>query len=226
MGELDPRGAVSEEDRKALYFKCLKLVLSGSLHGLVLAQPPSRTRLQVAANKKFTRTLADKVDTIFVEKQTASRLTWHAVKTACDCQADAWALFFALRNMTMAAGRGVLHVEKPKLFPKSPIPALRNLRLPKLALGEHLRRWGDILWRRDLSFLEIRVQKRRLFPKAPRWSPLQGIEAPALRLVPKTPKWLRKLRKEQEIPVLKPHENLPSSQQTEKRQVKAQAQSH
>ena len=45
-------------------------------------------------------------------------------------------------------------------------------------------RWGDILWKLNLGIVEIRIQKKRLFPKSPGINPASELAAPALRIVP------------------------------------------
>ena len=45
-------------------------------------------------------------------------------------------------------------------------------------------RWGDILWKVNLGIVEIRIQKKRLFPKSPGINPASELAAPALRIVP------------------------------------------
>jgi hypothetical protein len=45
------------------------------------------------------------------------------------------------------------------------------------------RRWGNIIWKKDLLLIEPRLQKRRLFPRAPEWNPASKLELPALRVV-------------------------------------------
>jgi hypothetical protein len=52
--------------------------------------------------------------------------------------------------MRPGAERSFLHVEEPRLFAKSPISPVKWWRLPKLALGEKPRKWGDITWKKNL----------------------------------------------------------------------------
>lgn len=46
-------------------------------------------------------------------------------------------------------------------------------------------RWGEILWKKKLKLFEIRIQKKRMFPKAPSWSPASKLKFRAIRVVPK-----------------------------------------
>ena len=66
------------------------------------------------------------------------------------------------------------------------------------ALVRPPRPWTEVLWRRTIwnpelqlgpfrlfPAVELRIQERRLFPNAPQWSPLHGVQFPALRLAKK-----------------------------------------
>ena len=50
-------------------------------------------------------------------------------------------------------------------------------------------RWGRVIWNKDLTLAHLRVQQRRLFPRAPQCSPLRYLSLPMLRLakVPQLP---------------------------------------
>lgn len=224
VGKLDARLAVTSKQQTALFTICRNHIRSGAIHGPVLGQALPRTRKQKASNRQFAQALAAKLETIFPEKQTLDRVTWHAVALASKHKADPWALLYTLRNISPAAGRGYLHVEWSSVFPRAPLRAIRNIRMPRAVIGERARRWGNIVWRRDLMFAELRIQKRRLFPKAPRWSPLHSLEFRAIRVVPVTPKWLRG---EDKITRLKPKKNLTScTRQSEKKQEPSHSQSY
>ena len=140
-----------------------------------------QARQQKQRNLKFVRVFGAAVDRIFPEKQTRHRLTKLANRLAEIHMADNETLERTLAHMRPGAERSFLHVEEPRLFAKSPISPVKWWRLPKLALGEKPRKWGDITWKKNLPIGELRVQKRRLCPRAPKWSPLHGIEIPALR---------------------------------------------
>ncbi|MCP5525099.1 MAG: relaxase domain-containing protein [Verrucomicrobiales bacterium] len=73
---------------------------------------------------------------------------------------------------------------------------LRRLRveLPRIQFGRHRRahrpKWWQIYWKKPVAVGELRVQQRFLFPHAPKWSPLYGLSAPALRVTTKRSKWV------------------------------------
>ena len=46
------------------------------------------------------------------------------------------------------------------------------------------RRWGEILWKQNLGIVELRVQMKRLQPKAPRWTKASNLAIPAIRIIP------------------------------------------
>jgi hypothetical protein len=120
------------------------------------------------------------VDRIFPEKQTRHRLTKLANRLAEIHMADNETLERTLAHMRPGAERSNIHVESPRLFPNSPVSPIKWWRVPKLAIGEKPRKWGDIIWKKNLPIGGLRLQKRRLCPRAPKWSPLHGIEIPAL----------------------------------------------
>jgi conjugative relaxase-like TrwC/TraI family protein len=95
--------------------------------------------------------------------------------------------------------RRVLYAQWRRLFPTSPVAALRNLKLPVLVAqlprvavgpgGPYKPRWWSIKWKRGWLFGEMRVQERKLFPKAPKWSPLHKLSFPAFRSTAHRSKW-------------------------------------
>ena len=146
------------------------------------------SRLQRARNTEFKRRFGELLDRILPEKQTRARLTKIAFGLARKYCADRETLNRVLREMRPAAEQSFVHVEAPRVFPKSPIPALKWLRIPKIAIGDKPRKWGIIHWRKSLIIGEIRIQDRCLFPKADRWSPLHGLKIPSLHFTLKGPK--------------------------------------
>lgn len=46
------------------------------------------------------------------------------------------------------------------------------------------RRWGEILWKQNLGIVEIRIQMKRLQPKAPGWNKASKLAIPAIRIIP------------------------------------------
>jgi conjugative relaxase-like TrwC/TraI family protein len=95
--------------------------------------------------------------------------------------------------------RQMVRVDWKSLFPNSKREKLKNLKLPvvavalpKIAVGPqkvNKPKWWSILWKRDLIFAELRVQRRLVCPKAPRWSPLYGVVIPSLRLTTQKSEW-------------------------------------
>jgi conjugative relaxase-like TrwC/TraI family protein len=79
-------------------------------------------------------------------------------------------------------------VEYRPLFPRAVVwnPA-KNIKLPVIAFRDRPQKWGYISWKKELwtaagEGKELRIQERRLFPKAPKWSPIHGLSLPALRV--------------------------------------------
>jgi conjugative relaxase-like TrwC/TraI family protein len=146
-------------------------------------------RKQRVRNRMFERTFGAAVDRIFPAKQTRQRLTRLAKKLAQEHGADEPTFQRVLRDMRPGAERAYLHVERPRLFPHSPIPALKWLRVPKLALGDKPIKWGDIRWKQNVIIGELRIQQRHLFPSAGRRSSLHNLALPALHFSFKKSKW-------------------------------------
>ena len=99
----------------------------------------------------------------------------------------------ARKNIKRAhTGRGFFRVEWRTLFPKAPhwSPG-RGWKLPIITFPKpQYQKWGYIEWKKSLqiasiNFGEFRVQQRRLFPHAPKWSPVHGLSFPALRFLSK-----------------------------------------
>ena len=88
------------------------------------------------------------------------------------------------------ANRSSFRVEWRTLFPNAPSwSPVRGWKLPVITSPKpHYQKWGYIEWKKSLQiasikFGESRVQQRRLFPHAPKWSPVHGLSFPALRFL-------------------------------------------
>ena len=93
-------------------------------------------------------------------------------------------------HVLVQAGHGFFRVEWRTLFPKVPgWSPVRGWKLPVITFPKsHYQKWGYIEWKKTLQiasirFGEFRVQQRRLFPHAPKWSPVHGLSFPALRFL-------------------------------------------
>jgi conjugative relaxase-like TrwC/TraI family protein len=107
-----------------------------------------------------------------------------------------------------------LRIERHYLFPKAPAwSPVRKWALPRLVWGAREKStplkpspWRyRVLTTRSLGPLDIQVRQRRLFPKAPEWSPVRHLQAPSLALRRRTD--AVPLR---EFPRLPPGEQSPS----------------
>ncbi len=76
----------------------------------------------------------------------------------------------------------LIHWELRRVFPGASWKALSEFRITALRIGNPPHRWTDTLMKIGLGPVQFAIQKRRMFPNAPRCSPLHGIEFPALRL--------------------------------------------
>ncbi len=143
--------------------------------------------------RAFRNAMGDAEQRIFPEKQTARLLSWTATRLAVQHGAGADELLRTLRKIRPASGRSFVHIEWRPLFRKarwwSPV---KNLKAPVIAFGERPRRWNSILWRKRLLFIELRIQNRRIFPRAPNWTGLRKLELPALRIRHRWPQLLKR----------------------------------
>lgn len=107
-----------------------------------------------------------------------------------------------------------LRIERHYLFPKAPAwSPVRKWALPRLvwtarekATPSKPSPWRyRVLTTRSLGPLDIQVRQRRLFPKAPEWSPIRHLQAPSLAFRRRTD--AVRLR---EFPRLPPGEQSPS----------------
>lgn len=85
-----------------------------------------------------------------------------------------------------------IHVEWSPLFPKAPFwSPFQKITYPAVIVGndngKYWRGWGKTRSRRSLVAAELRVQMKRIFSRAPRWSPAHLLKLPALRIDRKPP---------------------------------------
>jgi conjugative relaxase-like TrwC/TraI family protein len=187
LAELDPRQATTLAERKHLFFAWKEVMANGKADELFGPDASPVPRRQAKRNRQFARAFEDKVVPIPAAAQTRQRLTFHAVKLAAEHLVTPRALYQTLRQLRPGAERGLVSVEWRRLFPKAPkwSPA-RYWKAPVVVLGHASpkpRKWGAVRWQQRFLFLEARVQQRRLFPKAPKWSPVRNWSLPALRLI-------------------------------------------
>ena len=142
---------------------------------------------QQVRNLEFTRRYGESVDRLWAERQTRDKLRRIAHVLARRYKADEETLNRTLKEMRPGAERSFVHVKSPRVFANSPLESLKWMRVPKIAVGDKQPKWNDILWKKNLPLVELRLQKKRLFTNAPKWSPLHGLEIPALRFCAKKP---------------------------------------
>jgi conjugative relaxase-like TrwC/TraI family protein len=137
-----------------------------------------------AVNKSFWKEFVERVEDLHPELQTTQRLHRIAFELMVKHSAEPRFVDQALNKILPLAEAPVLHVESTRLFPDA-WPFIRDMRMPKLALGIPQMKWGKIIWKQNLLIGEFRVQEKRLFPNAPQWSPLHKLELPHLRFTTK-----------------------------------------
>ena len=85
-------------------------------------------------------------------------------------------------------------VQERRLFRRAPkwnplhklsVPTFRVMPVPQISKDQPARLWGAVLWQKELGPLVLRVQKRRLLPRAVHAAKASHLAVPALRLVRK-----------------------------------------
>ncbi len=79
-----------------------------------------------------------------------------------------------LNSLEQAAAR-------PKATARSLIQFLKDERISRRTS----RRWREVRWKKSALGVELRVQQKPFFPKAPKWNPVAKLSLPALRLLRK-----------------------------------------
>lgn len=125
------------------------------------------------------------------QRVTPTRQRWQQPMTARTPRSR---LSHRVWSRAQRAARGLLQVGWQPIFPKAPAwsPA-KKWKAPVLVLdrqrppAQQPRKWGRVVWSQDLVVGEVRVQQRRLFPKAPAWSPARKLTLPVVRVVTHPP---------------------------------------
>ena len=132
--------------------------------------------------REFTRAYLAMLDRMHPETQSRERLEKLAWWLSNQMGVDAVAVKNLLKEIIPGQESTVLHWELRRIFPKAYWKWARELRLNVLCLGNPPRHWTETRWKKEWGRFELRLQERRLFPHAPRWNPLHGLQFPALRL--------------------------------------------
>jgi len=234
LESLDPRLVHSKNQQEQLFFRWKDFMARGRGQELFSPHPFPVGDKQARSNERFVRAVENTQQQIPTSEQTRQRLTWDAVKLACAHRADVRTLYETLRDLRPVAEFGRLYMGWQRLFPKAPSwSPVRNWKAPvvglRLGIGRSTyRKWGRVLWRKNLVLGELRRQKRRLFPKAPKWSPVHGWEVSALRLMPNSAKsgWLKRLAQTTKTKMKAKMKAKKKDKMKTKKKDKSQSQSH
>lgn len=140
--------------------------------------------------KQFERELRAATDKIFPENQKRDRILAMAKRIGARNQVfDSEVIERTIEKLRLPIHRALYRVEWRQPVPDSPVRRIREFRLPRVVLLNRPRRWGKILSELPIPRFgkptaELRVQKRKLFRKAPAWSPLSKLELLALKFGP------------------------------------------
>ena len=156
----------------------------------LVKRKPMDTERERRGLDNFKRAFSEELSKLFPQNQTRARAVRVAAKVALAHGVDAGAVLDAVNRAPLPTFRQGYRIERRPLFPKAPAwsPA-QKLRLPVIAVRDRPCKWGGVEWKKPLwsagrRELEFRIQERRLFPKAPKWSPFHNLSLPALRVAP------------------------------------------
>jgi hypothetical protein len=134
------------------------------------------------------RALWEAQDKIFPEKQTKARLVRVANRLASEHEVKRTDAVKEVSNLKLPVQKKYFRIEYVPLFRASPVFALRKIRVPRIVLRDKARKWGKISSKVSLvkplagKSLSIAIQRRKLFPKAPKWNPVSKLSFPAVRI--------------------------------------------
>jgi conjugative relaxase-like TrwC/TraI family protein len=143
--------------------------------------------------KAFSHELREATDRIFPEKQTRERLERVAFAIGRKYGVRADMIAAAVDDLKLPTQRSLYRTEWRPLFPYAPRwSPVRDLRTPRIVLRNKARKWGKIYYSKQIpriggATLEFRIQERRIFAKAPAWSPASKLHFKALRFAPVRP---------------------------------------
>jgi conjugative relaxase-like TrwC/TraI family protein len=137
--------------------------------------------------KEFQQRLREITDRIFPERQTSERIGKIAHALGRKMGIEKTTILASVRQLKLPVHRRFTRTEWRKAFRKAPKwSPVSELRTARLVLKDQPRRWAAIRWEMAIprigeSSKAVRIQERKLFPKAPQWSPLSKLSLPALR---------------------------------------------
>ncbi len=146
-------------------------------------------QIEVISKQIIAEKLKEVIESIPAAQRTRARVIRAATMVAIQNGADAQMLADNLNTNKTDKKLRLFHIEWRPLFRKAPSWSLaKKMRAPVIVLGppglrKRRNQWGRIIWRRNAVIGEVRMQRKLLFPKAPRWSPARKIALPALRLL-------------------------------------------
>jgi conjugative relaxase-like TrwC/TraI family protein len=150
-------------------------------------QPPQSESPEL---KKFKRELHEAFEKIFPENQKPRKVERVAFAIGAKFEISASDILEAVDELKLPIHRRFYRVEFKSLFPNAPRwNRLAHIKTPRIVLQNTARKWGKIHWSKPIpalfgSKIEVRWQEKRLFPKAPGWSPFSKLSVNALRFAP------------------------------------------
>lgn len=201
ISDLDPRNCQNWQDVKALQAKYRKLVETREILNPIVSEPMPVVASQKTRNESFAKDFSKFMSEIRPEKATLAFISGVAVRKAHANGADAWTLFYTIRNLTRLADENIIQRAARAALRAS---TYKNIFERVRSVFKPANKWGEVVWQKNLFFADLCVQKRRLFPSAPAFSPLREIQLPVARLKAKAPDWMGLLDK-----FLEPKEETP-----------------
>ncbi len=145
------------------------------------------------ALKAFKDELRKATDRIFPENQTRQRVEKMAFAMGAKYNIRARDILKAVDGLRLPIHRKLYRVEWRPIFKNAPKwSPVAGIRSPRIVLFNKPRKWGKIVHSTPIPAIggptmEFRKQERKLFPKAPAWSPVSKLSVKAYRFGPYRP---------------------------------------
>lgn len=144
-------------------------------------KPPAPNAL-----KAFKLELRQATERLFPAKQTRKTIEKMAFAIGKKHGVGARMILGAVDELKLPIHKALYRVEWKPVFPCAPKwSPVHGLQTPRVVLRSKPRKWNKIYYSKPLPAIggptvEIRVQQRLLFPKAPQWNPASKLSLPAL----------------------------------------------
>jgi conjugative relaxase-like TrwC/TraI family protein len=150
----------------------------------------AKAKSDLISLKAFRAELRKATDRVFPENQTRRKIEKVAFGIGRKFKIPSKEILDAIDDLKLPYQKFLFRLEWKPIFPSAPRwnPASK-LRTPRIVVFNKPRKWGEIYYSKPIPAFfgpkkEFRIQERRLFPKAPGWSPFSKMSVKAMRVAP------------------------------------------